>query len=132
MFGLKVCHKHLLSGVPLLALLAPMPLFFATALLVKIKHSPRGQHLSTLVTRPPSIASVGSHVAAQRPGAFEGLMTQLTAGIPCLNCWNFKGDILPCSPCSAHPSSGQDILKDALDASFHFRSRRSRWFRSWL
>ena len=64
MFGLKVCHKCLLSGVPFLALLAPMPLLFTTTLLVEIKHGSRGQYFSTLVTRPPGIPSVGLHVVA--------------------------------------------------------------------
>ena len=47
-----------------LALLAPMPLLFTTTLLVEIKHGPRGQYFSTLVTRPPGIPSEGLHVVA--------------------------------------------------------------------
>ena len=33
-FGLEVCHKHLFGGIAFPALLAPMPLLFATAFLV--------------------------------------------------------------------------------------------------
>ena len=142
MFGLKMCHKSLLSGVPFHTLLTPMPPLFTTNFLVEIKHGPRSQYFSTLVTRPPGIPSVGLHMVSKGSCALEALVVQFTTGFPCLYLRHFKGNIFLCGSRGTHLPPSQYIFQDTLgplqvllgnlyEALLNLRSRfsRSRW--SW-
>ena len=142
MFGLKMHHKSLLSGVPFCTLLTPVPPLFTTTFLVEIIHGPRSQYFSTLVTIPPSIPSVGLHMALKGSCALKALAAQFTTGFPCLYLWHFKRNIFSCGSRGTHLPPSQYIFQDALGplqillgnlykALLNLRSRfsRSRW--SW-
>ena len=142
MFGLKMCHKSLLSGVPFRTLLTPVPPLFTATFLVEIIHGPRSQYFSTLVTRPPGVPGVGLHMASKRSCALEALAAQFTTGFPCLYLRHFERNIFSCGSGGTHPPPSQYIFQDALGplqillgnlykALFDLRSRffRSRW--SW-
>ena len=136
MFGLKMCHKGQLSAVPFCTLPTPMSPLFTTTFLVEIKHGPRSQYFSTLVTRPPGISSVGLHMASKGSCALKALAAQFTTGFPCLYLWHFERNIFSCGSGGTHPPPSQYIFQDALgplqillgnlyEALFDLRSRWS-------
>ena len=114
MFGLKMCHKSLLSGVPFCTLLTPVPPLFTTTFLVEIIHGPRSQYFSTLVTRPPGIPSVGLHMALKGSCALKALAAQFTTGFPCLYLRHFERNIFSCGSRGTHLPPSQYIFQDAL------------------
>ena len=114
MFGLKMHHKSLLSGVPFCTLLTPVTPLFTTTFLVEIIHGPRSQYFSTLVTRPPCIPSVGLHMASKGFCALKALAAQFTTGFPCLYLWHFEWNIFSCGSRGMHLPSCQYIFQDTL------------------
>ena len=142
MFGLKMYHNGLLSGVPFHILLTPVPPLFTATFLVEIIHGPRSQYFSTLVTRPPCVPGVGLHMASKGSCALKALAAQFTTGFPCLYLRHFERNIFSCGSRDTHLRPSQYIFQDALGplqillgnlykALLDCRSRffRSRW--SW-
>ena len=140
MFGLKMYHQSLLSGIPFHTFPTPMSPLFTTTFLVETIHGPRSQYFSTLVTRPPGVPGVGLHMALKGSCALKTLAAQFTTGLPCLYLRHFERNIFSCGSRGTHPPSCQYVFQDTLgplqvllgnlyEALFNLRSRfsRSRW-----